>query len=67
MTLLPRTALRLETARNEALATGYFAEPAPSRRIALAMRTGTARQEEFRAIAGALREAVRPLPVWPTD
>lgn len=67
VTLLPRTALRLETARNEYLATGCFAEPAPSRRIALAMRTGTARQEEFRAIAAALREAVRPLPVWPTD
>lgn len=31
------------------------------------MRTGTARQEEFRAIAAGLREAVRPLPVWPTD
>ncbi|MEU9236469.1 hydrogen peroxide-inducible genes activator [Streptomyces subrutilus] len=67
VTLLPRTALRLETTRNEYLATGCFAEPAPSRRIALAMRTGTARQEEFRAIAAALREAVRPLPVWPTD
>ncbi|MCX5296135.1 hydrogen peroxide-inducible genes activator [Streptomyces sp. NBC_00193] len=67
VTLLPRTALRLETARNEHLATGYFAEPAPSRRIALAMRTGTAREEEFRAVADALREAVRPLPVWLTD
>ncbi|MFD4244169.1 LysR substrate-binding domain-containing protein [Streptomyces sp. NPDC058525] len=67
VTLLPRTALRLETTRNEYLATGCFAEPAPTRRIALAMRTGTARQEEFRAIAAALREAVRPLPVWPTD
>ncbi|MGP3688207.1 LysR substrate-binding domain-containing protein [Streptomyces sp. IBSNAI002] len=67
VTLLPRTALRLETTRNEYLATGYFAEPAPTRRIALAMRTGTARQEEFRAVAAALREAVRPLPVWPTD
>ncbi len=39
----------------------------PSRRIALAMRTGTARQQEFRAIAAALREAVRPLPVWPAE
>lgn len=67
VTLLPRTALRLETARNERLATGYFAEPAPSRRIALAMRTGTAREAEFRAVADALREAVRPLPVWLTD
>ncbi|MER5727868.1 hydrogen peroxide-inducible genes activator [Streptomyces sp. NPDC002138] len=67
VTLLPRTALRLETTRNEYLATGYFAEPAPSRRIALAMRTGTARAQEFAAIARSLREAVRPLPVWPAD
>lgn len=67
VTLLPRSALRLETARNEYLSTGYFAEPVPSRRVALAMRTGTARQSEFRAVAAALREAVRPLPVWPTD
>ncbi|MER7759163.1 LysR substrate-binding domain-containing protein [Streptomyces sp. NPDC097619] len=64
VTLLPRTALRLETTRNDHLATGWFAEPAPSRRIALAMRTGTARQGEFGQFAAALREAVRPLPVW---
>ncbi|MFJ5549630.1 LysR substrate-binding domain-containing protein [Streptomyces sp. NPDC093225] len=67
VTLLPRTALRLETTRNEHLSTGYFAEPAPTRRIAFAMRAGTARQEEFSALAAALREQVRPLPVWPTD
>ncbi|WP_424212026.1 hydrogen peroxide-inducible genes activator [Streptomyces sp. BI20] len=67
VTLLPRTALRLETARNEHLATGVFAEPAPTRRIALAARTGSARAEEFHAFADALREAVRPLPVWLTD
>ncbi|MEV7562897.1 hypothetical protein [Streptomyces sp. NPDC089795] len=30
-------------------------------------RRGTAWAEEFGAIAAALREAVRPLPVWPTD
>ncbi|WP_406136902.1 hydrogen peroxide-inducible genes activator [Streptomyces sp. NBC_01089] len=64
VTLLPRTAVRVETGRNEQLATGYFAEPAPMRRIALAMRAGAARQEEFTAFAAALREAVRPLPVW---
>ncbi|MCP3820709.1 hydrogen peroxide-inducible genes activator [Streptomyces sp. A3M-1-3] len=67
VTLLPRTALRVEASRNEYLATGYFAEPAPSRRIALAMRTGAARQEEFTAFADALREAMRPLPVWPAE
>ncbi|MFJ7195045.1 MULTISPECIES: hydrogen peroxide-inducible genes activator [unclassified Streptomyces] len=63
VTLLPRTALTVETGRNDALATGYFAEPAPSRRVALGMRTGAARHEEFEEFAAALREAMRGLPV----
>ncbi|WP_228980379.1 hydrogen peroxide-inducible genes activator [Streptomyces sp. DH12] len=63
VTLLPRTAVKVETGRNPSLATGYFADPAPSRRIALAMRTGAARQAEFEELAGALREALAPLPV----
>ena len=63
VTLLPRTALLVETGRNEDLATGDFADPAPARRIALAMRAGAARAEEFEALATTLREAVRPLPV----
>jgi LysR family hydrogen peroxide-inducible transcriptional activator len=63
VTLLPRTALRVETGRSDQLATGYFADPAPSRRIALAMRTGAARSGEFEEFAGALREALRALPV----
>ncbi|MEU2246455.1 hydrogen peroxide-inducible genes activator [Streptomyces sp. NPDC019224] len=63
VTLLPRTAVTVETARNEALTTGYFVDPAPSRRVALAMRTGAARQEEFEEFAAALREAMRALPV----
>ncbi|MFD7667030.1 LysR substrate-binding domain-containing protein [Streptomyces sp. NPDC059788] len=63
VTLLPRTALRVETARNDQLTTGYFADPAPSRRIALAMRSGAARQGEFEEFAAALREAMRGLPV----
>ena len=63
VTLLPRTALRVETGRNGELATGDFADPAPARRIALAMRAGAARAEEFEALAATLREAVRPLPV----
>ncbi|MEV8567013.1 LysR substrate-binding domain-containing protein [Streptomyces sp. NPDC051322] len=65
VTLLPRTAVRVETARNEQLATACFAEPVPTRRIALAMRAGAARQGEFAAFGAALREAVRCLPVWP--
>ncbi|MGW1071397.1 hydrogen peroxide-inducible genes activator [Streptomyces sp. NPDC002537] len=63
VTLLPRTALRVETERNEQLATGYFADPAPSRKVALAMRVGAARQGEFSQFAEALRCALAGLPV----
>ncbi|MCX4729790.1 hydrogen peroxide-inducible genes activator [Streptomyces sp. NBC_01363] len=63
VTLLPRTAVTVETGRNDALATGYFAEPAPSRRVALGMRTGAARHEEFEEFAVALRGAMAALPV----
>ncbi|MEU8893457.1 LysR substrate-binding domain-containing protein [Streptomyces sp. NPDC048442] len=63
VTLLPRTAVEVETSRNAALVTGDFAAPAPSRRIALAMRVGAARGEEFEEFAEALRGAVRGLPV----
>lgn len=63
VTLLPRTAVTVETARNNALWTGLFAEPAPARRIALATRTGAARYAEFEELAEALRGAMRDLPV----
>ncbi|MGW1023196.1 LysR substrate-binding domain-containing protein [Streptomyces sp. NPDC002577] len=63
VTLLPRTAVKVETGHSDQLLTAYFAEPAPSRRIALAMRTGAARSAEYEELAGALREALRPLPV----
>lgn len=63
VTLLPRTAVRVETGRNESLRTACFADPAPMRRVALAMRAGAAREEEFAAFADALREAMRALPV----
>lgn len=63
VTLLPRTAVRVETSRSNQLLTGYFADPAPTRRIALAMRTGAARAAEYEALAEALRGAVKPLPV----
>jgi LysR family transcriptional regulator, hydrogen peroxide-inducible genes activator len=65
VTLLPRTAVQVETGRSTQLTTGHFADPAPSRRIALAMRTGSARGGEFLALADSLREALRTLPVRP--
>ncbi|MGW0080674.1 hydrogen peroxide-inducible genes activator [Streptomyces sp. NPDC003393] len=66
-TLLPRTALKVETSRSSQLLTGSFADPAPSRRIALAMRTGAARGAEYRELAAALREDLRALPVRVLD
>jgi LysR family hydrogen peroxide-inducible transcriptional activator len=65
VTLLPDTAVQVETGRAQALTTGRFAAPAPSRRIALAMRTGSARGGEFLALADSLREALSALPVRP--
>ncbi|MBM9619592.1 hydrogen peroxide-inducible genes activator [Streptomyces zhihengii] len=66
VTLLPRTAVDVEAGRG-GLGTARFAAPAPCRRIALAMRAGTARAEEFAEFAGALREAMRELPVRVAD
>lgn len=63
VTLLPRTAVKVETTRSNQLLTGYFADPAPTRRIALTKRTGAARAAEYEELAAALREALRPLPV----
>ncbi|MCM2389154.1 LysR substrate-binding domain-containing protein [Streptomyces albipurpureus] len=62
VTLLPRTAVAVEAGRG-GLRIASFAEPTPTRRIALAMRMGAARQGEFAEFAGALRESLRPLPV----
>ncbi|MEV4441180.1 hydrogen peroxide-inducible genes activator [Streptomyces sp. NPDC049577] len=67
VTLLPRTAVRVETGRSDRLATGDFADPAPSRRIALAMRSSAARQGEFSEFADALRVELRKLPVRIVD
>ncbi|MFH8800161.1 LysR substrate-binding domain-containing protein [Streptomyces sp. NPDC017936] len=66
-TLLPRTAVTVETSRSTRLRTGSFADPAPTRRIAFAMRTGAARGAEYEELAAALREALRPLPVRVLD
>ncbi|WP_225837293.1 LysR substrate-binding domain-containing protein [Streptomyces sp. NK08204] len=66
-TLLPRTALKVETTRSHQLLTASFADPAPSRRIALAMRAGAARGAEYQQLAAALRQAMSPLPVRVLD
>ncbi|MFE4666105.1 hydrogen peroxide-inducible genes activator [Streptomyces sp. NPDC056716] len=63
VTLLPRTAVTVETSRSSGLLTGSFTDPAPTRRIALAMRTGAARSAEYTELAAALREAMAGLPV----
>nr|WP_206210738.1 LysR substrate-binding domain-containing protein [Streptomyces sp. SID10362] len=63
VTLLPRTAVRVETSRSSQLLTASFTEPAPTRRVALAMRTGAARSAEYEELAAALREAMADLPV----
>jgi LysR family hydrogen peroxide-inducible transcriptional activator len=63
VTLLPRTAVQVETTRSSRLLTGCFTDPAPTRRIALAMRTGAARAAEYEELAAALREAMSDLPV----
>ncbi|MFF2212521.1 LysR substrate-binding domain-containing protein [Streptomyces antibioticus] len=62
-TLLPRTAVTVETSRSTRLRTASFTDPAPTRRIAFARRAGAARGAEYEALADALREALRPLPV----
>ncbi|GAA2073369.1 LysR substrate-binding domain-containing protein [Streptomyces albiaxialis] len=67
VTLLPRTAVRVETGRNGSLRTAHFADPAPSRRVGLAMRAGSAREDEFTAFAAALRSTLRHLPVRVAD
>ncbi|GKQ41065.1 hydrogen peroxide-inducible protein [Streptomyces sp. A012304] len=66
-TLLPRTAVTVETSRSTHLLTADFTDPAPTRRIALAMRSGAARGAEYEELAQALREALRPLPVRVLD
>jgi LysR family hydrogen peroxide-inducible transcriptional activator len=63
VTLLPRTAVRVETSRSSQLLTASFTDPAPTRRVALAMRTGAARSAEYEELAAALREAMADLPV----
>lgn len=67
VTLLPATALAVETGRSDQLATTRFAAPAPGRRIGLTHRPGSARTPEYHRFATALREALQPLPVRITE
>ncbi|MEZ0091159.1 LysR substrate-binding domain-containing protein [Streptacidiphilus sp. EB129] len=63
VTLLPATALDVETGRSDRLAATRFAAPAPGRRIGLTHRPGSARTPEYQRFATSLREALAPLPV----
>ncbi|MFJ6212736.1 LysR substrate-binding domain-containing protein [Streptomyces sp. NPDC092296] len=62
-TLLPATALDVESGRAGRLAATRFAAPAPGRRIGLLCRAGSARTAEYDRFAASLREVLRPLPV----
>ncbi|MGC0419245.1 LysR family hydrogen peroxide-inducible transcriptional activator [Embleya sp. AB8] len=63
VTLLPQTAIDVETRPGSQLAVSRFAAPAPYRRIGLTMRSSTGRGAEFADLAVALRRAVGGLPV----
>ena len=63
VTLLPETAIDVETRPGSHLAVARFAAPAPHRRIGLVTRSSTGRGEEFADLAIALRRAMGTLPV----
>ncbi|MGW2543222.1 LysR substrate-binding domain-containing protein [Kitasatospora sp. NPDC001574] len=63
VTLLPATALDVETSRTDRLAAVRFAAPAPGRRIGLATRPGSARSAEYDRFAVSLRVVLAELPV----
>lgn len=65
VTLLPESAVPVETGRRIRLALRRFAEPAPGRTIGLAYRASSARTAEYAQLAKAVRAAVRAkkLPV----
>ncbi|MCX4747009.1 LysR substrate-binding domain-containing protein [Kitasatospora sp. NBC_01287] len=63
VTLLPATALAVESGRTDQLAAVRFADPAPGRRIGLATRPGSARAAEYDRFADSLREVLAELPV----
>ncbi|XVQ15947.1 LysR substrate-binding domain-containing protein [Spirillospora sp. CA-255316] len=58
VTLVPETALPVETRRAPNLRQHRFAAPAPYRRIGIGHRTTSPRAAEFDALAGGIRDAV---------
>lgn len=59
VTLLPETAVPVETRRGVGLGVARFSHPAPFRRIGLAHRSSSARGHEFAALADCARRAVQ--------
>ncbi|GGQ18675.1 hydrogen peroxide-inducible protein [Actinomadura coerulea] len=57
VTLVPETALPVETRRAPNLGLHRFAAPAPFRRIGLAFRSTSPRADEFEALAASIRAA----------
>ncbi|MFB4305789.1 LysR substrate-binding domain-containing protein [Actinomadura sp. GTD37] len=65
VTLVPETALPVETRRAPNLGLHRFASPAPFRRIGLGFRSTSPRVEEFEALAESVRGAVADSGVAP--
>ncbi|MFI7535652.1 LysR substrate-binding domain-containing protein [Streptosporangium sp. NPDC049376] len=65
VTLLPESAVPVETGKRVRLALRRFADPAPGRTIGLAYRASSARSAEYGLLARAVRSALRArrLPV----
>ncbi|MFF0308402.1 LysR substrate-binding domain-containing protein [Streptosporangium sp. NPDC004379] len=59
VTLLPESAVQVETGRRSRLALRRFRDPAPGRTIGLAYRASSARTAEYARIAAAVRAALR--------
>ncbi|MDI2128849.1 LysR substrate-binding domain-containing protein [Yinghuangia seranimata] len=62
-TLLPETAIGVETRPGSRLAVARFTDPAPYRRIGLVLRASTGRAAEFSQLAESLRQSIADLPV----
>jgi LysR family transcriptional regulator, hydrogen peroxide-inducible genes activator len=67
VTVVPATALRVETRRARVATARLAGDPPPRRRIGLAWRATSVREQEHAELAGLLRRAVRTarLPVRP--